>query len=92
MSKLEEIFKLEDPHERQIQLVQYAKTLRVNTLKAKKADGSYSENELAVLIYNAEQSLKNFKFQTIALIVVAIFIMVAVIAGIGLFKMMLPQQ
>lgn len=91
MSKLEQIFQIEDPNDRQRELVQYAKSLRVNTLKAKKADGSYSENELAVLIYNAEQSLKNFKFQTIALLAAAIFIMVVVIAGVGLFKMMLPQ-
>ncbi len=92
MSKLEQIFQLEDPKTREIELVKYAKLLKINTLKAKKADGSYSENELAVLIYNAEQFAKRSKFQTIALIVVAIFVMIVVFAGLNMFKMMLPRE
>lgn len=88
MSKLETIFKIEDHQARQSSLVAYAKSLRVNVLKAKKADGSYSENELAVLIFNVEQSRKNNKFQNIAMLAVALFIMIVVVAGIVLLKIM----
>jgi ABC-type phosphate transport system permease subunit len=88
MPKLETIFQIEDNQAREKALVAYAKSLRVNVLKAKKADGSYSENELAVLIFNVEQSRKNNKFQNIAMLAVALFIMIVVVAGIVLLKIM----
>lgn len=88
MSKLETIFQIEDNQAREKALVAYAKSLRVNVLKAKKADGSYSENELAVLIFNVEQSRKNNKFQNIAMLAVALFVMIIVVAGIVLLKIM----
>ena len=88
MSKLESLFKIEDNQARQSALVTYAKSLRVNVLKAKKADGSYSENELAVLIFNVEQSRKNNKFQNIAMLAVALFVMIILLAGIVVLKIM----
>ncbi len=92
MSKLEELFQIEDNLARQKALVDYAKSLKVNILKTKKTDGSYSENELAVLIYNAEQSRKDSKFQVIALFSVAVFILLAVGGGIVLLKIVTSGQ
>ncbi|MFA5260159.1 MAG: hypothetical protein WC450_02900 [Candidatus Omnitrophota bacterium] len=75
-TKLEMIFQIEDEQERRKALVEYAKTLKVNFLHAQRTNGEYSENELAVLIYNAERTLKRTRILNVGFFVAAFFILV----------------
>ena len=82
MRRLEEIFKIEDEHKRQKMLVKYAKSLKINVFKAKKLNGEYSENELAVLIYNTEQSNKLAKSQMLGILIAGLLVLLAGVAAI----------
>jgi len=90
-SKLGEIFKVEDPAKRTEQLVAYAKRLKVNVLKTKKENGDYSEDQLAVLIYDAEERQRQNQLSNIGLIMGALFIFFVLLVGILLLQYMIAS-
>lgn len=94
MTKLTLIFKIEDEQERRKALLEYAKTLKVNFLHAQRTGGEYSENELAVFIYNAERALKKFWAFEVNFFVAAFVVLVSLAAMIfflvGLFMPKVP--
>jgi len=51
MDKLSAIFEDPDPKTRKTQLLEFARSLNVNTLKIKKENGEIDENQLAVMIF-----------------------------------------
>jgi hypothetical protein len=91
-SKLEQIFALEDAAQRVPALVEYARSLKVNVLKARKENGDYSEDQLAVLIYDVEQRKKDVRAANVGLVIVAVFIFLVIAAGIVLTYYMVSSS
>jgi hypothetical protein len=89
MSQLDEIFFMEDPARRQRALVEYARSLKVNIIKAKKDNGELDENVLAVMIYDALELNKSSKRQNAGLIIGGIFLLVVLGIIIYLAKRLL---
>jgi hypothetical protein len=87
MTKLEEIFQIGEKAERLKALIEYARAVKINPQKARNAKGEVSENELAVLLFDAEQSRKTVKLQNIGLVAGALF----VAAVVGFFVMILMK-
>jgi len=76
MTKLEKLFDIEDAAGRQKAIIEYARSLKIKILSAKKDNGEYSENILAVLIYDAEKGRKELWLKNIFLVVGAIIVLV----------------
>ncbi len=83
-TKLEVISKIKDGQERRQALVEYAKILKVNFLHAERTGGEYSENELAVLIYNAERARRKLRVVRVGFFVPAFFILILLVVIIFL--------
>jgi len=83
-SKLARIFDIEDPQKRVETLLEYGRQLKINLVKAKSPDCTYSENELAVLIFNAENNRRMLRLSNIGVFAVALFFFVMILAGIFL--------
>ncbi|HPB68765.1 MAG TPA: hypothetical protein PLT76_02875 [Candidatus Omnitrophota bacterium] len=79
-TKLEVIFQIKDGPERRQALVEYAKILKVNFLHAERTGGEYSENELAVLIYNAERARRKLRIFNVGFFWPACFILICLSA------------
>ncbi len=58
MSQLKGLLRIEDDKIRLRELVNYARSLKINLQSIKNADGTYSENKLTVAVYQKEQSRK----------------------------------
>ena len=69
MSKLDELFAIPDKSERQKEIMEYARSLRINTAKCKNEFGEISEEKLAVLLYDAQRVKDTNKIQHTALII-----------------------
>jgi hypothetical protein len=91
-SKLEEIFAVEDGPGRLKGLLDYARSLRVNVLKAKRPDGQYSEHELAVLIFDAVQNKKGDHLARMGFLIAGAFILMIGLAAIWLFNAFALKQ
>jgi len=89
MSQLDQIFKISDDRQRLDALIDYARSLKLNYINARQPSGEYSENELAVMIYDAENLRRRVKTEHwgilfgagIVLVVLAAFIYLLVVWG-----------
>ena len=88
---LESILKIADKAERQKALMEYAKTMHVNVRKAKNMKNELSEDELIVLIYDAQKSQKTALFKNVALVIGAIIISLAIMLLVSLVKKVLGK-
>ncbi len=61
MIRLDELLAVADKHGRQKAIADYARTLNVNVNKARKANGEFAEEELAILIFDAEKNRQKNK-------------------------------
>ena len=89
MSKLSQLIEIPQKEERQKVLLEYAKQLRINVAKVKNQEGQINEEELVVLIYDAEQGKKTSQHQNMAFLVVGIFVALALFALIFLLSRLL---
>jgi ABC-type phosphate transport system permease subunit len=89
MSRLDEIFLIENSAERQKALIDYARSLQINVIRAKRDDGDLDENTLAVMIYDALESNKCNTRQNTGLIIGTIFVLIVLGIIIYLAKRLL---
>jgi hypothetical protein len=85
-SKLEFLFKIADKAKRQNAFVAYARQLEVDISLARKPDGEYDEDKLAVCIYDVEQKGRRMRLKNVGLLVGAILFAVMFTAAIFIFK------
>jgi len=90
--KLEELFRIEDKAARQKAFVAYARSLRINYLRAKKTDGEYDENELAVLIYTAQETKSVNRLKNSVFLIIGIFLFGAILLAIFFMVRLLNVQ
>lgn len=90
MSHLEEIFQNPDEIKRLSELVEYAKSIKINVLKAKKDDGTYSEDELAVLIFDVESAREQSRRLNVAFwisaLIISFFLIIVLYFGVNFFS------
>lgn len=83
-SRIEKILAIEDEDKRVETLVGYARKLRLNVLKTRDETGKYSENQLVVLIYDAEQGMRDRRAANLGMVFIAFFIFVVAAAALAL--------
>ena len=86
MSRLEEIFEITNVKKRQEELISFAKSLNLNFEAAKKPDGSYDENILAVAIHDETKTRIIKKSSNIGMILGIIFVILMISAAFLLIK------
>lgn len=84
-SKLDGILKIGDSTTRQQSLMDYAGSLNVNTTKIRKLNGDIDEDQLTVLIFNAERTRTMLRFGRTGFFLGVLFIFIMLIAAIVLF-------
>ena len=83
-SRIEKILAIETEDKRVEELVSYARKLRLNVLKTRDEAGKYSENQLVVLIYDAEQRIRDRRASNLGMVFIAFFIFVVFMAVLAL--------
>ena len=85
VKKLEGILKIGDIVQRQEALITYARSLQVNAQDARKFNGEIDEDQLTVLIFNAERTRTMFRFRKIGLLVATFLLFITLIAATIIF-------
>ena len=83
-SRIEKILAIDVEDKRVEELLNYARKLRINVLRARDESGKYSENQLVVLIYDAEQRIRDRRASNLGMIFIAFFIFVVAMAALAL--------
>ncbi len=90
MSRLEELLKIADSSARQKAMLDYARSLKADSFRAKKENGVLDEDILTVLIYDAERKRDTMRTQNTGLLVGAVIVTLMVVAAIYLLSRLLP--
>jgi len=91
MSKLKELLDIPDKQERLRALIDYAKKLKINYTRASSESGEISENELSILIFEAEGTKQRGAHQNLAFFIMGVFVFAVVVACIFLFTRFLSD-
>jgi hypothetical protein len=89
VSKLETILKIGDITERREALAEYARSLGIKVEKARKLHGEVDEDQLTVLIFNAERNRAFFRSRRFGLIFGTLFVFTALMAGLFLLTQLM---
>lgn len=85
MNKLEELLFIPDAEERHKALVTYAKSLNADPLKARDHHGEYSEEKLAILIFDAYHKRQKSRVYDVSFFMMGILVGAGLIASIRTF-------
>jgi hypothetical protein len=78
--------RIADASERQQALMEYARSLQINTEKTTKANGKIDEDQLTVRIFNVERTRTMFRFRKLGFFLGALFMFVILIAAIMVYS------
>ncbi|HOW35034.1 MAG TPA: hypothetical protein PL155_01275 [Candidatus Omnitrophota bacterium] len=89
MNTLDELLAIPDKTERHKALVDLARSFNINIAQVKEPNGEIREEELAVLIFEAQEKKKKKQFQNIAVVVVGIFFVIITLIFMGTLSKLL---